>query len=357
MISIILPTYNEKDNIKWLIPRIHEILTKNNWKYEIIIVDDNSPDRTWEEAIKLAKKYNVKVIRRPKKLGLATAILEGILNSKGEICVVMDADGQHKPEDIPKLVKTILEGYDLAIGSRYIEEGKITKWEERRSLISKFATWLAKFLFNLKVKDPLSGFFAIRKEKIFYETKWHAIGYKILLEILVRFPNLKVKEVPITFEERKYGKSKLNIKEIINYLILILKLLEYRIFKFIIVGALGILVNEGLLYLLVKSKIPIYISSLIAIELSLIHNFLWNYFWTFKKRSPFLRSLIKYHMLWFTGGITNYVVLLILTFLGFNYLIANLIGIFLAFLVNYLVSEKFIFSPDEKLNRNSPSFS
>lgn len=228
-ISIILPTYNESENIKIIIPKIFRILS--DYDIEVIVVDDNSPDKTWIVVKELSKKYNIKLIRRPKKLGLATAILEGILNASNEICIVMDADCQHKPEDIRKLIEKILEGYDIVIGSRYLGSSKISKWSKKRLLISEAATFIAKWLFNIKVTDPLSGFFAIRKSKIESETNWYAVGYKVLLEILVRFPELKVAEVSIEFTDRLHGKSKLNIKEIINYIVLLCKLLKLKIIK------------------------------------------------------------------------------------------------------------------------------
>ncbi len=215
--SVILPTYNEAENIKELIPLLFSKLGEYN--LEVVVVDDNSPDKTWKVALDLAKKYNVKVIRRPKKLGLASAILEGIYNASNDICVVMDADFQHRVEDIPKLIEPIIkEDYDLVVGSRYIEEAEEEGLNAFRKLVSLTAKKLANWLLGVKVKDPMSGFFAINREKIYYQTKWTLVGYKALLEILVRFPDLKVKEVPIKFEKRRYGRSKFNWREVIDYL-------------------------------------------------------------------------------------------------------------------------------------------
>ena len=215
--SIVLPTYNEAENIKLLIPKLFESL--RNFNIEVVVVDDNSPDLTWKVALELSKKYNVKVIRRPKKFGLASAIIEGIYNASNNVCVVMDADFQHRVEDIPKLVKPIFEeNYDLVIGSRYLKGYNLKGLGFHRKIVSKPASDLAKIILGINVSDPTSGFFAINRERILYQTKWVLIGYKALQEILYRFRDLKVKEVPIVFEKRRYGKTKFGIGEVINYL-------------------------------------------------------------------------------------------------------------------------------------------
>jgi len=223
-ISVVLPTYNEKGNL----PIVVEEIDKNleNCDYEIIVVDDNSPDGTWKVALNLSKKYPVKLIRRYGKLGLASAVLMGFYNAKGDILICMDADCQHDSSVLSKMVEEIENGYDIVIGSRY--HGKVdNKWGVKRNIMSKVATFLARPLTD--VKDCTSGYFALKRKIIEKIKKWDLIGYKILLEILVKGGNLKIKEIPIKFGVRKYGETKLNYREIINYLHLVFKLYLWKL--------------------------------------------------------------------------------------------------------------------------------
>ena len=224
MISIIIPTYNEKENIKKLIVSINKILKKN--KHEIIIVDDNSPDGTGKTVDELSKKYPVKCIHRTGKLGLASAVIDGFKTAKGLIIGVMDADFSHDINVIPKLIRPIINNEaELTIGSRYIKEGGIENWPLKRKIISRGATLLSLPL--TKIKDPMSGFFFLKKEVI-EGIELNAKGYKILLEIIVKGSYDKVKEIPYTFVDRKSGKSKLNKSEYIDYLKNLFNLIKYK---------------------------------------------------------------------------------------------------------------------------------
>jgi len=215
-VSIVIPTYNEKENIERMITKIEKILQKNKINGEIIVIDDNSPDGTWKIVKKLQKKYsNLKLIVRKKKLGLGSGVMEGFKIAKGDILGVLDCDFSHPPDKIPLFIKAIREGYDIAIGSRYIAKGGIKGWSKKRIITSKIATLLAKPIAN--VSDPMSGYFFIKKEVIKnFSLKFK--GFKILLEILAKGNYRKVAEIPYTFKERKRGKSKLNYKEIVEYL-------------------------------------------------------------------------------------------------------------------------------------------
>jgi len=226
LVSIIIPTYNEKENIEMLVPGIFQALEKSGVRGEVVIVDDNSPDGTGEIAEKLKKDYRVKVIRRPGKMGLSTAVLDGIRNAEGEIIGVMDADMSHPPAIIPDVLRPLLsDEADISVGSRYVSGGKISGWHARRKIISRGAGLLARPL--TKVKDPMSGFFFFKKEAI-EGRKLNPTGYKIGLEILVKC-EAKVAEVPYTFVDRKHGKSKLNLAEEIRYLKHLFRLYWYKI--------------------------------------------------------------------------------------------------------------------------------
>ena len=215
-LSIIIPTYNEAQNIEVLIPQIHETLIKNEINYEIIIVDDDSPDNTALVAARFAENYSVKVMIRKNKKGLASAVIEGFKVANNSIMLVMDADGSHPVETIPEMFRILNDsGADMVIGSRYHRNSKFVKWPWYRNLLSRFAFLLTKRLVN--VSDPTTGFFAIKKDLI-TNISLKPIGWKIALEIMVRTKPKYIKEIPITFKPRMFGKSKLSFKEQINFL-------------------------------------------------------------------------------------------------------------------------------------------
>jgi dolichol-phosphate mannosyltransferase len=223
-LSIIVPTYNEAENIGELIERVETSL--KGLDFEVIVVDDSSPDGTAEIAEELGRAYrNVKVIKRPRKMGLASAALEGMREAKYRLIAVMDADLQHPPELLPKLLERAKEGYDIVIASRYVKGGGVEGWSLWRRLISRGATLLAHALFleTRKVKDPLSGFFLFRREVV-EGIRLNPIGYKLLLEVLMKGEYDKVAEVPYVFKMRRRGKSKLDLREILNYVLFLLKL-------------------------------------------------------------------------------------------------------------------------------------
>jgi dolichol-phosphate mannosyltransferase len=220
MISLIIPTYNEKENIKELVERIFKVSKRLN--IEVIIVDDNSPDGTAEIIKFLSKKYKIKLLERPKKLGLTSAVLDGLKLSKGDIIGVMDADLSHSPEKIPEMIN-LLKNNDIVIASKFVKDGKVEGQSLLKYSMSRISIIIAKLFLDIRVKDPASGFFFC-KRKIFENTKFKSTGFKILLSILVKNKNKKIKEIPYTFVERKRGKSKLNFREVINYLITVFRL-------------------------------------------------------------------------------------------------------------------------------------
>lgn len=215
MFSVIIPTYNERANIGLLIPRLERLLQQ---KHEIIVVDDNSPDGTASIVESLSGKFpSVRLLKRSKKEGLSSAVAAGIGVAKGDSIVVMDADLSHPPELVQPLVAA-LSGYELVIGSRFMKGSGVKTWPFHRKAMSKGAEMLARVLLGVKNTDPLSGFFAARKG-IFQKTRIRTKGYKILVNVLVDNPGLKVKEIPYVFSDRHAGKTKLGIGESIVYLL------------------------------------------------------------------------------------------------------------------------------------------
>ena len=284
-----IPTYNEKDNLDDLVRRITVACTADGIDPEIVIVDDNSPDGTGDRAEELAKTYRIKVIHRTGKLGLSSAVIEGFGASSGSIYVVMDADLSHPPEKIPDMIKEIQEGRaEVVVGSRYIEGGSIENWPFYRKFISKGATLIARGL--TKVKDPMSGFFALRKE-VLDGVELNPIGYKIGLEILVKGKYSKVVEVPIRFANRKTGSSKLGGSEMLKYVDHVSMLYEHRRFwlgkylKFAFIGGIGAIINLTVFWAAheIFFIIPFWAIA-IAFVVADTNNYIWNRLWTFKSK-------------------------------------------------------------------------
>jgi len=247
LFSVVIPTLNESENIVRLINEI-KAATSENEAYELIIVDDNSPDDTVgmiindftnQNGFKVYKirqniglqshqyyliypekgnRFYIKVIKRNERSGLISAIYEGFKSSIGEYVLVMDADFSHSPTHINKLINEIRSSdSDLVIASRYLKGGKIIGWSPKRIFLSRFATNLSKLIFGLSgVSDPMSGFFIV-KRKIIRKMHFSTSGFKILLEILVKSKNLKINEIPYTFSDRAMGASKLNSKVTIDF--------------------------------------------------------------------------------------------------------------------------------------------
>ncbi len=342
-VSIVIPTYNERDNLEELFERISNAM--KGYDYEIIVVDDDSPDRTWEFAQKLSERYPVKVVRRTDEKGLSSAVIRGFKETSGDVFVVMDADLQHPPEKIPELVEAIEKGADIAIASRYIPGGAVKNWYWYRKLISKGAIMIGRLALPKirDVKDPVSGFFAI-KMGVVDGIELNPIGFKILMEILIKGHYNKVVEVPFTFGLRKAGESKLSGKTMVKYLKHVYRLMHWegeldRIIKFTLVGLSGVFVNEGFLWAFVNflgwGKI---LANIPATELAILNNFTWNDLWTFKdlKRKPPWRRLLDYHIAALTGALVQWVLYAALVSLDFNYLISNLMGIVVSFVVRFL---------------------
>jgi dolichol-phosphate mannosyltransferase len=221
--SLVVPTYNERFNIGPLIGRIEAVLKQEPFDFEIIIVDDNSPDETWNLAKEMAKENpRLQVIRREGARGLATAVVDGWKAAKGEILGVMDGDLQHPPEILSNLLGSIMKGKaDVAIGSRHVSGGSVGKWNLPRRSVSRGASAIAFMLLPQvlrAVRDPMSGFFLMKRSVIDLDLL-RPTGYKILLEILARGNYRRIVEVPYVFETRKHGKSKLGPKQYLEFLI------------------------------------------------------------------------------------------------------------------------------------------
>jgi dolichol-phosphate mannosyltransferase len=359
-LSLILPTYNESAHIYSIVEQLIVVLDGiSALRYEIIIVDDDSPDRTWAKALQLSNKFpQVRAIRRQNHRALSTAVLHGWQIARGEIFAVMDADLQHPPETIVELWRAMKRGADLAIASRNIEGGGVSDWTFSRRVVSRCAQLLGLVVLpeiTGKVSDPMSGYFMVRRTAL-EGRELKPIGYKILVEVLARGGIEKISEVPYVFRECPERPSKHSLAVFAQYLKhlsrLRIHLLKTSPFvRFCIVGASGTLIDTALLFLLSDPRTlnwSLTGSKIIAAEVALTNNFIWNDLWTFGKfsscQSSFrqrARRFLKFNLLCSVGIILNLIILNV----GFkvfhmNRYIANLSAIFVVTFWNYNTNRK-----------------
>jgi dolichol-phosphate mannosyltransferase len=399
-LSIIIPTYNESENILKLIGAIKSNLPSNIIT-EIIVVDDNSPDGTGKIVENYIhnnigtdsslqqqqfhskvdnQKCLVRIIHRKDKTGLIPAILEGIESSIGESILIMDADFSHPPETIPLLVEELRRDPNcIVIGSRYISRGSIIGWPYKRRVISKGAAKIARHGLKVRnVSDPMSGFFAFPRHVI-KNIKFDTKGFKILLEILVKSRDIRVKEVPYTFRDRKSGQSKMNFNVILDYAGAVWQLYRYgqkskrriqkmhekrksvlfisKASRFYTVGASGLLINYLVSFLLadnvansVKSLSNTWYlqATLFGIIISTTSNFFLNKIWTFEDRDLSVGKTLRQYCS-FAGisavGATIQLLLLYLLVVdyGLQYRVSLIIAIVIASISNFLLNKKWTF--------------
>ena len=375
-ISIIIPTYNESQNIINILKSIKANLPKNIIA-QTIVVDDNSPDGTGklvEDYLKNIKKianYTIEIIHRKAKDGLASAILKGIQQAKGDTIVVMDCDFSNPPHIIPKLIESIKKyQYDIVVASRYIKGGKIQGWSLKRKTMSKFATLIAKKGLGIDTKDPMSGFFAFKKN-IIKGLNIDAIGFKFLLEILVKTKDVNIKEIPYTFQDRKFGSSKLSIRTIFDYYRSVWKLYRYgkplekqekrssvkflyKAGRFYTVGASGFIVNYMISLLLTGGISDMWYlhANVIGIIASITTNFILNKTWTFGDRDFRIKRTIsqygKFAMFSSLGALVQLgMVYFLVDSNNISYPLALILAVMTAAFGNFVLNKKFTFK--EKL--------
>ena len=374
-VSVIIPTYNESENIIQVLKSIGEFLPKDV-EVEAIVVDDNSPDGTGkvvEDYITDTRNeagYSINIIHRETKSGLSSAILDGIQHSSAETIVVMDSDFSHPPKIIPQLVEEIkTSGYDIAIASRYTEGGEVSGWSTKRKLISKGATGIAKAGLGVNESDPMSGFFAF-KRKILEGIKFDAIGYKMLLEILVKTKGAKVKEIPYTFTDRARGSSKLDSSTMFDFVTSVWKLYRYghttkvsdtrtsvrfisKAGRFYTVGASGLLVNYLVSLLFADAVVNFWYihATVIGIAISMTSNFILNKIWTFEDRNfEAKKTLVQY------GKFVGFSSLGALIQLGMVYVLVDnyqiiyplalIIAVIIAASSNFILNKKWTFKEE-----------
>jgi dolichol-phosphate mannosyltransferase len=347
LLSVVVPTFNEAPNIVELVTRLAQLLDAPfGDRYEIIVVDDDSPDRTWELAERLIGRCpRLRVVRRDTEHGLSTAVIRGWQAARGEVLCVIDADLQHPPDITLALHAVIARGADMAVASRHLAGGGVSDWSIFRRIISRTAQLIGLLVLPSvvgRVSDPLSGYFMIRRSAI-EGIELNPLGYKILIEVLARGRFPWVGEVPYIFHERAHGGSKATARVYVDYLrhLLRLRLATLpinRFVRFAVVGLSGVMVDMGLLYLLSDPTTlgwGLTRSKLIAAEMAILNNFIWNDVWTFRdlasQQRGFrqrLRRLGKFQLICLAGVVINTVLLnLEFNLLGMNRYVANAVAI------------------------------
>ncbi|MEZ2241138.1 glycosyltransferase [Microcoleus sp.] len=356
--SLIIPTYNECQNIKTIVEKLSQLLDGSLvGDYEMIVVDDNSPDRTWEVALSLTPDYpQLRVMRREHERGLSTAVIRGWQAARGEVLGVIDADLQHPPETLLNLLAEIKRGADLAAASRHVAEGGVSDWSMMRRFLSRGAQTLGLVILPGvvgRVSDPMSGYFMVRRSCIAGKTL-NPAGYKILIEVLGRGDIRWIGEVGYVFQERLEGESKVTWKQYIEYLrhLLRLRFARWPMGKFIrfgLVGFSGVFVNMAALYVLRNfCNLELTRSLIVAAELAIVSNFLWNDLWTFGEISrrqrgnrQRLKRLLKFNTICLMGLILNVLLVNVMfNIFGMNEYLANLIAIVAVTLWNFWINMK-----------------
>jgi dolichol-phosphate mannosyltransferase len=359
-LSLVLPTYNEAAHIEPVVEQLVQALDSiPALSYEIIIVDDDSPDRTWEKALALTHKFpQVRVTRRKGHRGLSSAVLRGWQVARGEVFAAMDADLQHPPQALADLWRAMKRGADLAVASRYVEGGGVSDWSLPRRLISRCAQLMGLLVLpevTGKVSDPMSGFFMVRRSAL-EGRELKPVGCKVLIEVLARGDVQKIAEVPYVFEEHSYRPNKFSGQVCVQYLEHLARTRMYLLqnssfVRFCIVGASGTLLDTAMLFLLSDPRTlgwNLLGSKVIAAELALTNNFIWNDLWTFgkvsRRQSGFrqrFRRFLKFNLLCSVGIILNLIILDIgVKVFHINRYIANLSAILIVTFWNYNTNRK-----------------
>lgn len=349
-LAVILPTFNEAANVEEIIRRLDVSLQGIGW--EAIFVDDNSGDGTADRVREIARlDRRVRVVHRFGRRGLASAVVEGMLATAAPFLAVMDADLQHDEKLLPKFLEALRDGgYDVAIGTRYAEGGSVGEWDKSRERMSQFATKMAKFAIKTPVADPMSGFFAVRRELLMEVLpKLSNVGFKILLDMLASTDRqLRISEIPYTFGQRVAGDSKLDKRVLQEYLILLIEkifgnYLPVRFLMFASVGALGLLVHLLILSIGVKALgFGFYGTQIFSVIATITFNYVLNNCLTYRdmrhKGIDFVRGLLSFYAVCFVGALGNIGVGELIYEVGQTWWVAGIAGAAIGVVWNYAAS-------------------
>jgi dolichol-phosphate mannosyltransferase len=354
-VSVIVPALREAENIPELVKQVSKTLIHESVDYEILIVDDDSRDGIDAVVRKLSVKYPVKLHVRVDEKGLSSAVIKGLSLARGDIVVVMDADLSHPPSKIADMIRPIIEGRsEFVIGSRFVSGGSIPHFNWFR----KLNAWVSRILASplVSIKDPMSGFFAFPRNILPGLDLLDPVGFKIGLELLVKTRPENIMEVPIQFQKRLHGKSKLSFREQMLYLIHLRRLYLYQyknliqFMHFSLIGAPGILVNLVFVFLAYDVlALPYFLALIIGFVFALTSNYFLNKYITFykAKKVNIILQYIKFFLVCLAGLLINMYVSLSLynhaIYFKRHYLLTSLIGIICGVIINYFGSRSLVF--------------
>jgi dolichol-phosphate mannosyltransferase len=313
-LTIVVPTYKEAENLPHLIDRVAKVRESSGLDIDMLIMDDNSRDGSAELVEARPEKW-LKIVVRTTDRGLSPAVLEGLRRAEGDILVCMDADLSHPPEVLPTMVAKLDEGADFVLGSRYAPGGTTSDdWGVLRWLNSRVATLMARPLTD--VRDPMSGFFALRRASFERGVELNPIGYKIGLELIVKCRCERVVEIPIHFEDRRFGESKLTLRQQLLYLQHLRRLYIFKygvwsqLMQFLFVGGMGTIVNLVALTVLLKGGVGMRTAVAAAIFVSMCFNFVLNRRFSFSatRHRAWPRQFLSFIAASSVGALINYAV-------------------------------------------------
>lgn len=352
-LSVIVPTFNEIENVEELIRRVEAALTGVAW--EMIFVDDDSPDGTADLVHAIARKdFRIRCLRRIGRRGLSSACIEGMMASSAPYVAVLDADLQHDESLLREMLRTMREeNLEVVVGSRYLEGGSFGELAESRVFISKLATKVGRLVLRADLSDPMSGYFMIRRDAVYQAVRrLSGIGFKILLDFFASSPKpLRFKELPYEFRERHAGQSKLDTAAAWDYLLMLLdKLLGHvlpvRFISFSLVGGFGIFVHFLALTIAFQlMEVDFTLSQSVATLIAMTSNFFLNNLLTYRDMKlrgfGMLRGWLSFCMACSVGALANVGIAAFLFDHGFVWYLSALVGVVVGAVWNYAVTSLF----------------
>jgi dolichol-phosphate mannosyltransferase len=350
-IAVIVPTLNERENVGALVDRLDRVLQREDW--EVIFVDDDSTDGTAAVVRELGRgDRRVRCVQRLGRRGLSGACIEGMLASSAPYLAVIDGDLQHDEELLPQMLSDLKsDAVDVSIGSRYLEGGGVGDWSPERARMSRVANALARFILPVPLTDPMSGFFAIRRDALESSVRrLSGQGFKLLLDILSASPTLRVRERPFRFKPRQWGESKLDSMVLWEFAMLLAgkvggRRLPARFTLFASIGALGVLVHLVALRAGLFLDLPFRWAQLAATVVAMTSNFWLNNVFTYRdvrlRGRAFLGGLLTFYAVCSVGAVANVGVAQFVYGLQYRWWIAGLAGAALGAVWNYAVSSIF----------------
>ncbi|CAK8714474.1 Dolichyl-phosphate beta-D-mannosyltransferase [Candidatus Electrothrix laxa] len=350
LLSVVIPCYNEIDNVEELTYRLAQTLQGISW--EVIFVDDDSPDKTSQKIVDLAfQNPRVRLLHRIGRRGLSSACVEGMLSSSAPYIAIMDADLQHDETLLPDMLTALRsQQLDIVVGSRYTDGGGIGGWDAKRAAYSRFATRISRYFTRTELTDPMSGFFMIRREALMQRVrKLSGVGFKILLDLFASSSTpMRFQELPYTFKERHAGKSKLDNRALLEFGMLLLDkwighLVPVRFVAFTLVGGVGVLVHFLVLLLVFRiTGSSFMLGQTAATLVAMTTNYLLNNFFTYNdvqlKGWKLLTGWFSFILVCGIGAGANVGIASLLFQRHTNWMLSALAGIGVSSVWNYAVT-------------------